>query len=100
MQLDGFDISFSAAPPSAWLPSNVTLRHLDIRAKDIPEDLVEKYDIVHIRAFAFVLQDPEILQVLQNLAKLLSIIILYKMCSSTTDQVFLRTRWLPAMGRT
>jgi hypothetical protein len=50
----------------------VTLRHLDVKVKDIPEDLVEKYDIVHIRTFAFVLRDAEIPQVLENLTKLLS----------------------------
>ena len=48
----------------------MTLRHWDVR-KDVPEDLVGLYDIVHVRNFAFVLQGEEIPHVLGNLIRLI-----------------------------
>lgn len=71
VQLDGLDISFEAAPPPEWLPTNVRLRHWDIR-EEVPDDLVEKYDVVHLRLLSFVLRDEEIPHILQNITKLIS----------------------------
>ncbi|TGO65235.1 hypothetical protein BCON_0003g00290 [Botryotinia convoluta] len=70
VQLDGLDVSFDAAPPSEWLPSNLTLRQWDVK-KDVPEELVGVYDIVHIRNFLFVLQNHEVLHVLGNLVRMI-----------------------------
>ncbi|EAW07821.1 uncharacterized protein ACLA_025380 [Aspergillus clavatus NRRL 1] len=70
VQLDGLDVSFDATPPKDWLPSNVGLHHWDIKA-DVPEHLVGVYDIVHVRHFAFVLQQDDLKGVLENLLKLL-----------------------------
>ena len=75
VQLDGLDISFHATPPPQWLPSNMTLRHWDIKT-DVPKDLVEFYDIVHIRNFAFILQSDDIQRVLGNLMRLIRTLIL------------------------
>ncbi|KAH9893813.1 S-adenosyl-L-methionine-dependent methyltransferase [Xylariomycetidae sp. FL2044] len=69
-QLDGFDVSLDATPPTEWLPHNVRFRHWDIR-QPVPEDLVEAYDIVHIRLLAFVLQDHEVPQVLDNVIRMI-----------------------------
>ena len=41
--LYGYDIDISQAPPSEWLPSNVTINSLDI-FEPIAEDLVEKFE--------------------------------------------------------
>lgn len=68
--LDGLDISFDAAPPPQWLPANVTLRHWDIK-QSVPKDLVEKYDIINLRNFAFVLQDSDISGVLESIFQML-----------------------------
>lgn len=69
--LDGLDISFDASRPHEWLPPNVTQRHFDVKG-DVPTELVECYDVVHIRNFVFILLDEEVLQTISNLAKLLS----------------------------
>ena len=41
-QLDGFDVDLSQAPPTEWLPQNVSLRKLDI-LQELPEDLVGQF---------------------------------------------------------
>ena len=70
-RLDGFDISASQFPAAELLPENMTLKTMDIFA-DIPEDLVGKYDIVHVRAFALVVRDGDPGPILENLIKMLS----------------------------
>lgn len=70
-QLCGFDISFDAAPPREILPSNVSFRHWDVK-QDLPEDLVESFDIVHVRFFAFVLMSDQVQPVVERLFKMLS----------------------------
>lgn len=70
-QLDGLDISFDAAPPAGSLPPNVTLRKWNVK-EAIPLEFTEAYDIVHIRNFAFVLQDGDIPGVLRRLVQLIS----------------------------
>ena len=52
----------------------MTLRHWDVKM-DVPEDLVECYDIVHIRNFAFILQSDDIQCVLGNLMRLIRTLI-------------------------
>ncbi|RYP76851.1 hypothetical protein DL771_001587 [Monosporascus sp. 5C6A] len=69
-RLVGLDISFKAAPPPATLPSNVTLRHWDVR-DDVPEDLINAFDIVHLRFFSFVVMNEEVPGVVEKLYKLL-----------------------------
>jgi len=70
VNLDGIDISFDAAPLPEWLPPNMTLFHWDIK-QEVPVDLIEKYDVLQIRNFAFVLQDNEISDVLGKLNKMI-----------------------------
>lgn len=69
-RLEGFDISFDAAPPTETLPSNVTFRHWDVK-EDLPEDLVGVFDVVHVRFFAFVLLGDQVPLVVQRLFKML-----------------------------
>ncbi|KAI0107713.1 S-adenosyl-L-methionine-dependent methyltransferase [Nemania sp. FL0031] len=69
-QLDGLDISLKSTPPEQCLPPNVTFRLWDIK-EAVPQDLVEKYDVVHVRLLIFVLHNDEVPVVLQNLTKLL-----------------------------
>ncbi|KAI1845393.1 hypothetical protein JX265_005254 [Neoarthrinium moseri] len=70
VQLDGFDISFDAAPPQQWLSPNVSFRLWNIK-HDAPEDVVGRYDIVHIRLFGYVLKDDEVEDALKRLTTLL-----------------------------
>eukprot|EP00136_Aspergillus_niger_P009767 XP_001401990.2 methyltransferase [Aspergillus niger CBS 513.88] len=69
--LHGFDISSEQYPAPGFLPSNISLRHLNI-LEEIPEEYVEKYDVVHARLLVqVVLQaggDPR--PVIKNLMKL------------------------------
>ncbi|KAI1496605.1 UMTA methyltransferase family protein [Biscogniauxia marginata] len=69
-QLYGMDISFDATPPIETLPSNITLRHLNVK-DPIPEDLVGVFDIIHIRFFVFVLLEEEVPSMVEKLSKLL-----------------------------
>ncbi|KAI3397704.1 hypothetical protein diail_10473 [Diaporthe ilicicola] len=69
-QLEGFDISFDAAPPAGVIPTNVSFRHWDVHA-DLPADLAGVFDIVHVRFLSFVLRDNDIPAVVQKLFKML-----------------------------
>lgn len=71
VHFDGLDLSLDATPPPASLPPNVTLQQWDIKTP-VPAALVGQYDIVHVRNFAFVLQDQDIPHVLRNVVDLLS----------------------------
>lgn len=70
----------------------MTLRLWDVKAH-VPEDLAGRYDIVHIRNFAFVLQSDDIQHVLDNLIKLIRTLVLtrFKICTllRTLTTVFL-----------
>ena len=71
VRLDGLDISLDAAPLPELLPRNMNLHLWNIK-DNVPEHLVGVFDIVHVRYFAFVLQEPDLENVLDNLSKLLS----------------------------
>lgn len=81
-RLEGFDISFDAAPPAGTLPTNVSLRHWNVN-QELPEDLVGQFDIVHVRFFAFVLMNEQVQPVVERLFKMLS--------TSTCSIMHLRT---------
>lgn len=70
-QLEGFDISFDAAPPAGVIPPNVSFRHWDVRT-DLPADLAGVFDVVHVRFLSFVLLDNDAPAVVQKLFKMLS----------------------------
>lgn len=73
-RLDALDISFDATPLPEMLPPNVSLHPWDIRSS-VPEHIVGVYDVIHIRFFAFVLQESDLNGVIDNLLKLLSMIL-------------------------
>lgn len=68
--LDGIDISFGQAPPSEWLPRNVTLRVVDV-FRPVPEELIAKYHVIHIRHFVCVVKENDPTPLLQNLLRML-----------------------------
>lgn len=73
--LDGFDISPDQYPAQKWLPENISLACLDAMGEGdhvVPPELVGKYDVVHIRTFAFVVKRNDPLPLLRNLARMLS----------------------------
>lgn len=71
-QLDGFDNCVDQFPQKKWLPSNVSLRALDI-CEGIPEELLGIYDVVHVRHFLLVVKDDPV-DLLKNLVALLSML--------------------------
>lgn len=70
-QLDGFDISAEQYPPKQWLPTNLSLSTLDI-FPPVPEELIGKYDIIHVRLFILVVRDDDPTPILRNLISMLS----------------------------
>lgn len=70
-KLEGFDFSDLQFPVKEYLPENVSLQTLDI-FDYIPKDLIGKFGIVHIRAFALVIKFGNPGPLLENLLKLLS----------------------------
>lgn len=70
-QFVGLDIDTSQAPPTEWLPSNVSMRQWDV-TQEVPADLVGQFDVVQIRLFIFVIKDNDPLPILRNIIKLIS----------------------------
>ncbi|KAI2628672.1 S-adenosyl-L-methionine-dependent methyltransferase [Hypoxylon sp. NC1633] len=69
-RLDGFDVSFDAAPPRETLPTGVTFRQWNVK-DSVPEDLVGTYDIINVRFFSFVILNDEVPRVVAKLFSLL-----------------------------
>jgi len=69
-RLDAIDISFGQLPPREWLPKNVTLRLADV-FRPPTDDLVEKYDVIHIRHFVCVVKENDPTPLLKNLLRML-----------------------------
>jgi hypothetical protein len=69
--LDGFDISADQCPPAEWVPENITLQTLDALA-GVPEELIGKYDVDHLRLFVVVVQNGDPGPLIRNAVKMLS----------------------------
>ena len=70
-QLDGFDVDLTQFPPKHWLPSNVAMHKLDAFSS-LTEDIVGKYDIVHLRLFIVLIKHNDPVPLLRNLISMLS----------------------------
>jgi len=57
--------------PKSGCPANVSLDVVDAFAA-VPEHLVGKYDVVHIRAFVVIVRNNNPMRLLSNLIKMLS----------------------------
>jgi len=69
-QLDGFDNNLAQAPHSKWLPPSITMHYWNI-FDDLPDDLIGKYDIVHVRLLVLVIEHGNPKPVIRNLFKML-----------------------------
>ena len=58
-------------PPKACLAANVSLASLDVFA-EVPQHLVGKYDVIHIRCFACIVKNNDPGPLLENLIRMLS----------------------------
>jgi SAM-dependent methyltransferase len=69
-QIDGFDIDLSQAPPKQWLSPNITLKTWNVF--DHPsEDMIEAYDVVHVRLLVLVVQGSDPRNIIRNLLRML-----------------------------
>ncbi|KAF3480137.1 uncharacterized protein GIQ15_05484 [Arthroderma uncinatum] len=69
-QLDGFDISLANAPQKQWWPRNVTMREWNV-FDDVPDALVGKYDIVHLRLLILVVENSDPRPIIRKAFKML-----------------------------
>ena len=66
----GLDISLLQAPHTQWLPANVTLGSWNV-FEPVPDDLVNKFDVVHVRLLGLVVENGNPRPIIQNLIRLL-----------------------------
>jgi hypothetical protein len=71
VQLDGFDISDEQFPHKSNVPSNIKFQIMDALSK-VPDEFVEKYDVVHMRFFACVIRGGNTAPLIQHAIQLLS----------------------------
>jgi trans-aconitate methyltransferase len=69
-QVDSSDLSLEQTPPTAWLPSNVSLREWDMFTPP-PSDLIGQCDLVHVRLVVLVVNEDNIGTFLHHLTSLL-----------------------------
>ncbi|KAI4174465.1 MAG: hypothetical protein LQ343_002222 [Gyalolechia ehrenbergii] len=69
-QLDGFDISLDQVPSAAWLPSNVSFHQYNVHEQP-PNDLLERYDIIHVRHLNLIIKNDDPTAVLGHLLAML-----------------------------
>ena len=67
----GFDIVGIHYPASQNLPKNVKLGILDAFTKNIPQEHVGQYDVVHVRVFAVVVKNNDPEPLIRNAYKML-----------------------------
>ena len=66
----GLDISLAQVPHTEWLPTNVVLKSWNV-FEDVPEDMLNRFDIVHIRLLVLVVENSDPRPIIQNLLKML-----------------------------
>lgn len=71
VQLDGFDISDKQFPHEASSPDNMSFRILDAFSQ-VPEELIGKYDVVHLRLWCCIVRDCNTAALIQHATQLLS----------------------------
>jgi hypothetical protein len=69
--LDGFDISDNLFPHQSLLPDNLRFGVMDSFG-DVPEDLIRKYDVVHLRLWCCVVTGGDPSKLIQGAMRLLS----------------------------
>lgn len=68
--LEGFDINIAQGPFNELLPGNVKLMRWNI-FDEVPESLIGRYDIIHLRLLILVVQDSDPSSILRKVFKML-----------------------------
>ena len=69
--LTGTDVNLDQCPPRVWLPSNLSFLSWSI-FDEPPENLVERFDLVHLQLLCFVIKDSELIPTLRRVMKTVS----------------------------
>jgi SAM-dependent methyltransferase len=69
--LSGFDISSVHFPASKNLPGNITLETMDAFTDALPENLIGKFHVVHVRVFSSVVKNDNPGPLITNAVKML-----------------------------
>ncbi|RAK77739.1 class I SAM-dependent methyltransferase [Aspergillus fijiensis CBS 313.89] len=67
---EGLDMSMAVAPPPEWLPNNITLRQWNLN-DNIPADLVEKFDVIHLRLLVLVVENSDPTPIIRKVSRML-----------------------------
>ncbi|KAK1243048.1 hypothetical protein MKX08_005860 [Trichoderma sp. CBMAI-0020] len=70
VQLDAFDISDKQFPHKDSRPDNISFRILDAFSQ-VPDELVGKYDVVHLRLWCCIVRDCKTAALIQHATRLL-----------------------------
>ncbi|KAL2819613.1 S-adenosyl-L-methionine-dependent methyltransferase [Aspergillus cavernicola] len=70
LQLDGMDIDLKNAPVAEWLGPTITLREWNL-FDEVPNDLIGKFDVVHLRLLVLVVQQSDPLPIIRNVFQML-----------------------------
>ncbi|KAL9600490.1 MAG: hypothetical protein Q9219_003141 [cf. Caloplaca sp. 3 TL-2023] len=70
--LHGFDIDTSLAPPSQWLPPNMTIQQVDNYTSKLTPDAFQAYDIIHVAHVTPTIKDNSPGEVIKNILSMLS----------------------------
>ncbi|KAF2172645.1 hypothetical protein M409DRAFT_16607 [Zasmidium cellare ATCC 36951] len=68
--IEGLDVNLNEVPPKKWLPGNVSFHYLDL-LKEVPEEFVGRYDIVHMQYAVLFVRDREVEGLLGTLMRML-----------------------------
>lgn len=69
--LDGIDINLSRIPPPAWRPSNIHRLYNWNIFDEVPAELEERYDVIHLRLLLLTISGRDPSPVIKNVIKLL-----------------------------
>ncbi len=69
--LHGYDITSVHYPAADDLPANISLETLDAFNEELPEAMVGKYDVVHVRVFTAVVKNNDPSPLIRNALKML-----------------------------
>ena len=70
--ITGFDVSSAQFPTKRRLPPRLHLEVLDVLSENLPSELIDAFDVIHVRAFACVVQGGNPQRVMARLNKMLS----------------------------
>ncbi|OJJ66202.1 hypothetical protein ASPBRDRAFT_49098 [Aspergillus brasiliensis CBS 101740] len=66
-----YDIADTHFPAKEYWPANVSFGQLDSLSPEIPESLVGKFDVVHLRMWAFIIRDNDPSALIRHASRLL-----------------------------